>query len=243
MIRKVIHYCWFGENIISSAANKCIESWRMYLPEYEIIEWNENNFDVNMIEYTKEAYKCKKYAFVSDFARFYILYNYGGIYMDVDVEIVKSLNELLINKAFTGFESDKWVAPGLILAAEKNHETIGKLLEGYESRKFINEDGTQNLKSVVEYTTLFLLTQGLILNNQTQEVGNMKIYASEYFAPKNMNSGRTVMTSNTFSIHHYAGSWLSRKQKLNKSIKIIFGLKFLIFLSRTKQKFKSLFKI
>ena len=105
-IPKVIHYCWFGKNKLSKSAKKCIKSWKKHLPNYEIIEWNENNFDINCNEYVREAYKSKKYAFVSDYARIYALYNYGGIYMDTDVEVIKSLDKFLCNDAFAGLENE-----------------------------------------------------------------------------------------------------------------------------------------
>ena len=106
MIPKIIHYCWFGRNPLPPLALECIASWRKFLPDYEIKEWNEDNFDVNSIPYTAEAYRQKKYAYVSDYARFCILYQYGGIYFDTDVEVIKPLNDIIAKGNFMGFEQD-----------------------------------------------------------------------------------------------------------------------------------------
>ena len=154
MIPKVIHYCWFGKGELPTLAKKCIASWKHYMPTYEIKEWNENNFDVNMIRYTKEAYKNKKYAFVSDFARFYILREYGGVYLDVDVEIIKPLDDLLDNnEAILGCERIGQVNPGLICASVSNTEFLIDMVEIYKKLQFINDNGSLNLTTIVEYTS------------------------------------------------------------------------------------------
>ena len=135
MIPKIIHYCWFGGNPLPESAKKCIASWRKFLPDYQIKEWNEDNFDVNSIPYTQEAYEAKKYAFVSDYARFWILYKYGGLYFDTDVEVIKSFKELLENEAFAAFETEKYIAPGLVLwAKEPKNGIIGEMLSGSLSK-------------------------------------------------------------------------------------------------------------
>ena len=114
-IPKIIHYCWFGNNPKPEIVYKCIESWKKYFPDYEIVEWNEKNYDVNKELYMQEAYSCKKWAFVSDYARFDVLYQYGGIYFDTDVEVLKKFpQEILCNQAFTGIESTKIISPGLV---------------------------------------------------------------------------------------------------------------------------------
>lgn len=141
MIPKIIHYCWFGKEELSDLAKKCILSWKKYMPDCEIKEWNEDNFDVNMIQYTKEAYKHRRYAFVSDFARFYILKQHGGIYLDVDVELIKPIDDLLEHKAILGFESVGRVNPGLILASEPNTLFLNDMIELYKGLSFIDENG------------------------------------------------------------------------------------------------------
>ena len=218
MIPKVIHYCWFGKKELPLLAKKCIASWKKYMPDCEIIEWNEDNFDVNMIQYTREAYEKGKYAFVSDFARFYILYNYGGIYLDVDVELIKPLDNILSKKVVLGFESVGKVAPGLICASEPGVEFLKDMINIYKELYFINNDGSYNLTTVVEYTTNYLLLKGLKNKNIEQQIGEVTIYPIDYFCPIDMLTGRLVITSNTRSIHRFAGSWESRKNKLRGSV-------------------------
>lgn len=150
MIPKVIHYCWFGGNPLPQLAQKCIESWKKNLPNYEIKQWNENNFDINIIPYTSEAYKAKKYAFVSDYARLWILYKYGGLYFDTDVEIIKPLDCIIKKGPFMGIEKYDGtgipaVAPGLGLGANPGLWLYAELLDLYSNIHFINQDGTLNL--------------------------------------------------------------------------------------------------
>ncbi len=152
MIPKVIHYCWFGRNPLPSLAIKCIESWRKYLPDYEIKEWNEDNFDVNIIPYTQEAYQVGKYAFVSDYARFWILYKYGGLYFDTDVEVIKPMDDIIARGPFMGCEKDvsdtsvASVAPGLGLGVNPGLGLYKEILEMYSKLSFVNKDGTYNQK-------------------------------------------------------------------------------------------------
>ena len=216
MIPKIIHYCWFGRNPLPPLFLKCINSWKEKLPDYEIVEWNEDNFDVNSIPYTKEAYLKKKYAFVSDYARFWVLYNLGGIYLDTDVQILKSLNPLLNHEVFSGFESNDRINPGLILGAEKKNDFIKYMVDGYNDRRFINNDGSLNCETVVTYITKPLLTKGLILNGEYQVVDSFTIYPMEHFSPKSLETGKLKITPKTYSIHHFAGSWCSRKDKIKR---------------------------
>jgi hypothetical protein len=208
MIPKIIHYCWFGKGSLPMLAFNCIESWKYYLPDYKIMLWDENNFDVECIPYVSQAYKLKKFAFVSDYARFHILSQFGGIYMDTDVEVIKSLDEFLHHKLFTGFENNERVAPGLILGAEKGNQLIGELMDSYNDKEFVLSDGRLNMETVVTYTTNILIKKGLRLDGTLQEVANATIYPVEYFSPKSYFTGKTFITENTYSIHHYAGSWV-----------------------------------
>ena len=175
MIPKIIHYCWFGRNPLPESAKKCIDSWRKFLPDYEIKEWNEDNFDVNIIPYTQQAYNAKKYAFVSDYARFWILYHHGGVYFDTDVEVIKSMDDIIEKGAFFGMEVlDKKkgiiaVAPGLGMASEAKHPLYKRMLDGYVNLNFILENGEKNPFSMIPMLTGFLSNDGLKVDSTIQE--------------------------------------------------------------------------
>ena len=220
MIPKIIHYCWFGRNCLPPLAEKCIASWHKYFPDYEVKEWNEDNFDVNMIPYTKEAYKAKKYAFVSDYARFWILYNYGGLYFDTDVEVIKSFDEILSKGPYMGFERnpDKWgdglVNPGLGLAAMPQQPLLKEILAKYQNLNFLLSDGSLNISlTVVHYTTQVLEKFGLKQMKGIQTVADFTIYPSEYFAPIDFVTKRIHITDKTLSVHRYMASWGELKDK------------------------------
>lgn len=206
LIPKTIHYFWFGDKHKSEMIKKCINSWERILPEYKIIEWNEENFDVASCKYAAEAYECGKYAFVSDYARFKVLYEYGGFYLDTDVELLKPLDDLRNNELFMGFESDVIVAPGLITGAKRFNWFIGKLLNKYMSMSFEN-DGHLNLTTIGEHATSLLLREGLKLNGRYQRLRDITIYPAEYFCPYSYYTGALNITSRTYSIHHYDASW------------------------------------
>ena len=216
MIPKIIHYCWFGNNKKSKLTKKCIDSWCKICPDFEIREWNEENFDVNICEYTKQAYENKKWAFVSDYCRFYVLNKFGGIYLDTDVELLKSPEQFL-SSPFMGFETASSVNTGLITGCNVGDSLCKAMLDEYNSDKFII-DGNMNLKTVCERVTDFLQKDGLILNNTTQEVGNYVIYDSSYFNPYDVNTGKTNINDNTVSIHHFAASWCSRNERMRGKI-------------------------
>ena len=220
MIPKIIHYCWFGHNELPPLAKKCIASWRAFLPDYEIKEWNEDNFDVNSIPYIAQAYKHQKYAFVSDYARFKILHEYGGIYLDTDVELIKPLNELLSdNKGFAGVEIPGQIALGLGFGAEKNNPIIKLMLDHYEKLNFYNADGSMNLIPSPLLQTQLLKEHGLNEANSLQVIENcFSIFPKDYFNPYNFENGKIEITSNTFSIHHYAGSWVTKRNKSNTRV-------------------------
>lgn len=228
MIPKVIHYCWFGGNPLPPLAVKCIASWRKYLPDYEIREWNESNFDVNIVPYTREAYGAKKYAFVSDYARFWVLYHHGGLYFDTDVEVLRPLDDIVARGPFMGCEHDAVsgsakdgmgttapaVAPGLGLGVNPGLGLYRELLDMYAGLHFVNANGSLNQKTVVQYTTEVLCRHGLRNTSEVQECAGVWIYPKEYFCPIDYKSGVCTMTDNTYSIHHYSASWHSRGQKI-----------------------------
>ena len=222
MIPKVIHYCWFGRNPLPPLAVKCIGSWRKFLPDYEIREWNEDNFDVNAIPYTREAYEAKKYAFVSDYARFKILYEHGGLYFDTDVEVIRPLDDIIARGPFMGCERDTSgatapaVAPGLGLGVNPGLGLYRELLDLYATLHFRNADGSLNFKTVVQYTTELLCEHGLQNTPDIQEVAGVWIYPKEYFCPIDYHTKECHISKRTHSIHHYAESWHGRRQKLYK---------------------------
>ena len=214
MIPKIIHYCWFGRNPLPKSAQKCIASWRKYLPDYEIKEWNEDNFDVNIIPYTKEAYEAKKYAFVSDYARFWVLYKYGGLYFDTDVEVIKPLDDIIARGAFMGLEKGAYrdgkplVAPGLGLGVEANHPFYKSMLSIYNEMAFLNADGSQKEGTVVTITSDVLYEEGMLPSEEIQQVFGIWIYPADYFCPLDSTTGILSVSENTVSIHHYDASWL-----------------------------------
>lgn len=229
MISKTIHYCWFGRGDKPDKIKKCMASWSKICPDYQIIEWNEDNFDINICPYVKQAYEAKKYAFVSDYARFYVLNKFGGVYLDTDVELLKDITPL-INENFAGFESNNSVATGLIMACDVNNELCKAMLDDYDKDVFIKEGGSLNLRTVCERVTEWLEERGLKLDGTTQNVAGYTIYAAEYFNPMDMQTGKIRISENTYSIHHYAASWCSkaeiRRGKIYRFLSRIFGVKF-----------------
>lgn len=228
MIPKIIHYCWFGEGEIPQLAKNCIESWKKILPEYELRLWNEDNFDVSSNRYTCEAYNMKKFAFVTDYVRLYAIYNFGGIYMDTDVQVLKKLDQFLVHPAFSGFETEHEIPTGII-GGKKNSEWIGGLLKSYNSRCFILSSGRLDLTTNVETISESMKNSTFQFNNTTQDYnGIVTIYSKEYFCPKSYLTGKIELTENTFCIHHFAGSWLSPSQKIKKKIMKLVSPKLII---------------
>jgi len=219
MIPKIIHYCWFGKNPIPSVVKVCMNSWRKYCPDYQIIEWNESNFDVFDCPYSTQAYEAKMWAFVSDYARIKILYEHGGIYMDTDVELLKNIDPLLDNKAFMGFETKLVVNSGLITGSEPKLPIMDKLIEEYQISKFKLEDGSLNLTSCVEYQTTLLQRYGLVKENKIQNVEGIKIYPIAYFSPLNHYTGAVNIKEETYSIHRYEGTWVSETTRYGYKLK------------------------
>ena len=238
MIPKIIHYCWFGRNPLPPLAIQCIESWKKYFPDYEIKEWNEDNFDVNIIPYTSEAYKAKKYAFVSDYARFWILYNYGGLYFDTDVEVIRPMNDIIEKGSFMGFESEgTGCNPGLGLGCSPDHGFIKKMLDLYGTLSFVaSKDNEFKYKTIVEYTTEILVEHGLKDINETQLIEGFYIYPNDYFNPINIITKRLYITDNTRSIHHFAASWVesSFKGKIKDMFRKIIPEKILLKYNKAK---------
>lgn len=211
LIPKKIHYCWFSGNPIPDHLKQCIESWHKYCPDYEIIKWDENNYDVQKVQYMKQAYEAKKWGFVPDVARLDILYREGGIYLDTDVELIRNLDELLYQKAFVGVE--KWgnVNMGGCSGAVPRHPIIEKLLKYRMNINFIEEDGSLNMTTCGYYETIPLMEMGMLPNNTIQHIQDLTVYSSDFFHPYDYMTGETCISENTFSIHHFNGGWLDKK--------------------------------
>lgn len=236
MIPKIIHYCWFGRGEKPEQAKKCIDSWKRFLPDYRIKEWNEDNFDINSNQYVREAYESRKFAFVTDYVRLYAIYSEGGIYMDTDVEVLKTFDSFLHHNAFSGFETDGNVPTGM-MAAEKGSIWAKELLDEYKNRKFIQEDGSFDMTTNTTVITKYMLDKGLILNNKYQDFPDLcTMYPADYFCPKDHRTGKIKLTDNTVCIHHFAGTWRDPKfgdfkHKLKVFLVKVFGEKFISFLS------------
>lgn len=236
MIPKIIHYCWFGKGQKPELADKCISSWKRFLPDYEIKEWNEENYPVEeCCDYVKEAYKEKKWAFVSDYVRFDILYRYGGIYFDTDVEVIKPIDDILEQGAFIGGEtivdsikdagkgavkkSGMTAAPGLGMAANPGLGIYKEMIESYQKSHFLNDDGTLNKTTIVARMTDILSKHGFRINDLSiQKVDGIYIYPPEYFAPFVYHTGEMIITENTRTIHHYMASWKTPEEMKMKEI-------------------------
>lgn len=224
MIPKIIHYCWFGGNPLPEDAINYINGWKKICPDYEIVRWDENTFDVNSVPYVKEAYENRKWAFITDYVRLYALYNQGGVYMDTDVELLKPIDCFLENEAFSGFESETAVPTG-IMASEPKQKAIGDLLKDYDGRHFKKENGELDLSTNVEAITRYFKENGMIMNNTKQTVNGFTMYPCEYFCPKNSRTLKIEITENSYTIHHFAGTWVENSTNFRKIIKKLLGVK------------------
>ena len=214
MIPKTIHYCWFGRNPKPKLAEKCIASWKKYCPDYEIIEWNEDNFVITMNGYTRMCYEQKKYAFLSDYVRLLVVAEHGGLYFDTDVELLKSPDFLLEQEAFFGFETAEYVASGLGFGSVARGAAIEAMLAEYGPLL----DGTQGTVGCPRLNTSALVKLGLKQNGLQQTVTGAVVYPIDYFNPYESATGRLNKTKNTVSVHWYAGAWLSKQQRIRSAI-------------------------
>ena len=228
MIPKKIHYCWFGKNPKPKLAEKCIASWKKYCPDYEIIEWNEDNFDIGKYPYARYCLDQQKYAFLSDFVRLIVVAEQGGFYFDTDVEVIRSLDSLLKYEAFYGFENNEYVASGLGFGAEKGHISVLRMLEEYKHLE--KEDGSFELKGCPRLNTEALVKLGLQQNGREQEVAGAHIFTADYFNPFEDATGLLKSTENTYAIHWYAKSWMSKRKiirsKLTRPLHRLLGVDF-----------------
>lgn len=226
MIPKKIHYCWFGGKELPELAKKCIASWKKFCPDYEIIRWDESNFDLDQIPYTRWCYDNGKWAFLSDYARLAVVAEQGGLYFDTDVELVKSPEELLRYEAFYGFENETSVATGLGFGAYAQHPTIVAMCQAYLALEQ-NADGSFPVQACPALNTAALLPMGLILNGQRQNVAGAEILPMDYLNPYDDATGKLHRTENTIGIHWYSKSWIGKgavlRSKLTRPFHRIFG--------------------
>lgn len=232
-MKKTIHYCWFGGGTLPGSAEKCIESWKKFLPDHEIVRWDESNFDVNIVPYTKQAYAARKFAFVSDYARYWVLYHHGGLYFDTDVEILRNIDDILNAGPFMGCETpyrpdgrDKdvpWVNPGLGLGLDKGDEVAGEILELYAGMHYESPDRKMATENVVSITTRVLTKHGFRNSPDIQTIGDIRIYPSDYFCPISTEDGKLRITPNTRSIHWFDQSWQSPMRKYGRKLLLALG--------------------
>lgn len=240
-IPKVIHYAWFGGKDKPESVRQCIETWEKFLPDYKLIEWNEANFDLNQYVFCKEALEEKKYAFITDVVRLHVLYHFGGIYMDTDVEVLKPLDDLLNHHGFSGFENDSEIPTGII-ASEKGNQWVYEQLSYYFDRHFVKSSGeldtTTNVKII---TKISQKEHGFTPNGEYQKLKHdFIIYPKDYFCPKSHNTGKITITDNTYTIHHFSGSWKTEedriKTKILRTLRNLFGEKFIDKIQKMRHK-------
>ena len=209
-IPKTIHYCWFGRGEIPAECRGWMQSWKKYCPDYDIIEWNEDNYDVHKSQYMSQAYNAGQWAFVSDYARIDIINEYGGVYLDTDVELIKNLDELLKNDAFCGFENCQWVNSGLGYGSIKQNSLLAEMKEYYDSRSFLQKDGSLDTRCCPYIQTEIMEKHGLVGNGEFQIVENMVVLPPRVLCGMSSHSFRTLRDlSRTYAIHHFTASWLS----------------------------------
>ena len=255
MIPKVIHYCWFGNGEIPEKEQQCIASWKKWCPDYKIVRWDESNYDVNAIPYTRDAYKEKKWSFVSDYARVVIIYHHGGIYLDTDVELLKPLDDYLNDGMFCGFESrdplmdrngikyENSVNFGLGFGAEAGNIILKDLLDLYKTLSFYKEDGSLNLMACPHYQTNVLMQHGLKDDRSYQKLENCVVYPEDYFSPKSYLTGQITVTENTVSIHHFRVSWTDDAGRKDLELQWHYCQKYGYTVMRIIMKLRRMFKI
>lgn len=223
-IPKIIHYCWFGGKPLNQQALNCIESWKRFCPGFEIMRWDESNAPLNANRYAQQAMQTQKWAFVSDYVRLAVLKEYGGIYLDTDVELTSSLEPFLDKDGFIGFQDADCVGTGLI-ACKQNHPFARRALALYGDLDFLLPDGSVDDTTNVERITALLVQEGLRQDNCPQTVLDVSVYPSEYFSPKNLETGKITLTEHTCAIHYFGASWMTPSQRRNTRIAQLIGPK------------------
>ncbi|MCF7568649.1 glycosyl transferase [Sabulilitoribacter arenilitoris] len=239
MIPKIIHYCWLSGDEFPPLIQKCIDSWKVKLPDYEFILWDTNRFPLEKNDWVREAFETKKYAFAADYIRLYAVYNYGGIYLDTDVEVIKSFNDLLNRPYIAGAEGLGIIEAG-VFGAEKNNAWVKQCLDYYNEKSFINDDGTFNtltlpriMMSQISKTRTFKEVHPSLLEASLQidDTGTLYMFPKDFFCAKNHGTGMIEKTDNTYSIHHFAMSWIAKERTFLPNIKrklmSFFGVRFI----------------
>lgn len=211
MIPKVIHYCWFGRGEMPKLMKKCLKSWKKFCPDWQIVLWNEDNFDVSSTLWTAQAYEARKFAFVSDYVRLKALYEMGGVYLDTDVELVQPIDRFLEHEAFSGFESESMVQTGII-GAQKGHAVIKSWLDHYDGRAYL-VDGKPVMVPNVSHITENLCARGLVMNDRLQIIDGMAVYPQTWFCPLSAVSIERKITENTYVMHYFTSTWRTEKAK------------------------------
>ena len=229
-IPKIIHYFWLGKNPKPESVLKCIESWKRNCPDFEIKEWNEENYDVHKHPYMERAYSEKRWAFVPDYGRLDIMYQYGGIYLDTDVEVLKDLSPLCKCRAFKGFENSEYVNDGQGFGCVPGMPIFREMMACYDGDEpYEIVDGKQLYIESPRLCTRVLLRHGLVQNGKKQVVEGIDIFPSDYFCPLSYDTGRIKITENTYSIHHFDASWhgknAAKHKKIRQSLNRFFGVK------------------
>lgn len=234
MIPKIIHYCWFGSKSKPENVINYIETWKVHCPDYEIKEWNENNYDINSTIFTKEAYAVKKYAFVADYVRLIALYNEGGIYLDTDVEVLKTFDTYLNHSSFMGFEMRGKNVGTAVLGAAVGQPWIKEIMSYYENNKFIKWYGRLNNRPNPELFHKYLNNYGIECNDKMQILTNeIAIYPSIYFSAKDYHTNELLADVDTVSIHHYAATWVNKDKRWWKKVeRLIFNIRMKIKINR-----------
>lgn len=236
MIPKIIHYCWFGRGEMPELAKKCISSWHKYMPDWDYKLWNEDNFDTNSTTYTKEAYEAGKYAFVSDYVRLWALFNEGGLYLDVDFEVFKPFDDLLHWDAFAGFEGSKHLPVMMgVIASRPNGIWVKEQLDNYQGRHFIQEDGSFDLTTNVQFISDKMREQGFLQNGQEQDYKDLHVFPVTYFCPR-QTTGEYFRTENTYCEHLGLGSWSEDSVGWKSRVARIVGQKNMPRLIKLKRK-------
>ncbi len=211
MIPQKIHYCWLSGDPFPPMIDDCIKTWKKWMPDFEFVLWDRNRINIEEIPWVKEAYENKKYAFAADYIRLYALYKEGGIYLDSDVEVVKDLSPLLVNKSFMGYETGGDFEPAII-GAEAEQEWVKRCLDYYKDRHFCNPDGTFNMRPLPlivndVLSQYYKIPKDVVMITQIEQIA-LTLYPAEYFSPKNIHLGRIKSTKNTYTIHHFDGTWV-----------------------------------